>query len=88
MERLDTGLLSNILSRCKHPKSAPLPRWLDKDDQTFTTFSSYRLVSKQWAMEGLQIIEIVRVPHNFEELDQSSLQSLLKISRYPISPFQ
>jgi hypothetical protein len=77
MEGLDTALLSNILFRCKHPKSAPLG-WLDKNDQNFTPFSSYMLVSKQWAAKGLQILKIVRVSHNFEELDQASLQSLLE----------
>ena len=75
MDRLDTSLLSNILSRCKHPKPA---RPLDVDDGDFVPFSSYRLVSKEWAAEGLQLLGTVKVLHNFEELDQSSLQRLLE----------
>jgi hypothetical protein len=45
---------------------------------TFVPFSSYRLVSKEWAAEGLQLLKTVKVVHDFEELDQSSLQLLLE----------
>jgi hypothetical protein len=92
MERLDTSLLANILSRCKHQKPAPA-RGSNVNDGDLAPFSSYMLVSKKWAVEGLQILGTVRVLHNFEEMDQSSLQRLLKrghIKRlgiaFPISP--
>jgi hypothetical protein len=75
MDRLDTSLLSNILSRCKHPNPA---RPLNVDDGDFVPFSSYRLVSKEWSAEGLQLLKTVKVLHNLEELDQSSLQRLLE----------
>jgi hypothetical protein len=77
MERLNTSLLANILSRCKHQKPA-IAREPIVDDGDFAPLSSYRLVSKEWATEGLQILGTVRVLHNFEELDQSSLQRLLE----------
>jgi hypothetical protein len=77
MERLDMSLLANILSRCKHQKPAPAGGPIVNDGD-FAPLSSYRLVSKEWAAEGLQILGTVRVLHNFEELDQSSLRRLLE----------
>jgi hypothetical protein len=77
MERLDTSLLSNILSRCKRPNPA-LARGLNVDDGNFVPFSSYRLVSKEWAAKSLQHLGTVKVLHKFEELDPSSLQRLLE----------
>jgi hypothetical protein len=93
MERLDTSLLANILSRCKHQKPASACGQIVNDGD-FAPLSSYKLVFKEWAAEGLQILGTVRVLHNFKELDQSSLQRLLKraphINRleiaFPISP--
>jgi hypothetical protein len=78
MDRLHTSLLSNILSCCKHSKFAHARR-LDLDDGDLASLSSYRLVSKQCAMGALQLLGTIRVLHSmFEEVDQSSLQSLLE----------
>jgi hypothetical protein len=78
MDMLHTSLLSNILSRCKHSKLAHVRR-LDLGDGDLAPLSSYRLVSEKWAPEILQLLGTIMVPHsNFEELDQSSLQSLLE----------
>jgi hypothetical protein len=94
MDRLDASLLSNILSRCKHPKPTRASR-LDVDNaRDSVPLSSYRLVSKQWAAEGLQLLGTVKVLHNFEDLDQSSLQRLLECAphikildiAFPITP--
>jgi hypothetical protein len=51
---------------------------MDFDDGDFVPFSSYMLVSKEWAAEGLQHLGTVKVLHNFEEMDPSSLQRLLE----------
>jgi hypothetical protein len=94
MDRLDASLLSNILSRCKDPKPT-CARWLDVDNARYSApLSSYRLVSKQWATEVLQLLVTVKVLHNFEDLDQSSLQRLLECAphikildiAFPITP--
>jgi hypothetical protein len=77
MVRLDTSLLANILCRCKHQKPAPA-RGSNVNDGNLAPLSSYRLVSKKWAVKGLQLFGIVRVLHNSMELDQSSLQRLLE----------
>jgi hypothetical protein len=88
MERFDTSLLADILSRCKHQKPAPA-RGQIVNDGDFAHLSSYMLVSKEWAAEGIQILGTVRVLHNFEELDQSSVQRLLEraphINRFEIA---
>jgi hypothetical protein len=78
MDRLDASLLSKILFRCKHPKSTRARR-LDVDNgRDSVPLSSFRLVSKQWATEGLQLLGTIKVLHNFKDLDQSSLQRLLE----------
>jgi hypothetical protein len=77
MDRLNTSLFANIVSRCKHQKPAPA-RGSNVNDGDLAPLSLYRLVSKKWAVEGLQILGTVRVLHNFEEMDQSSLQRLLE----------
>jgi hypothetical protein len=51
---------------------------LDVYVRDLAPFNSYRLVSKRWAAEGLELLGTVKVLHNFEELDQSSLQRSLK----------